>query len=96
MRELPIAGGFIFMCEAVCLQLQGPDLLFNLFRTEVERFLVAGRFEEARNVHETSLRLARTGSFCWGGTNLHVNIHRFLPGELGWVGRREGTVPWGL
>ena len=62
----------------------------------MERYLVAERFVEARSVHETSLMLAKPGSFCWGGIDLCVNIHHFLPGELGWVGRRGGTVPLGL
>lgn len=84
------------MCEAVRLQLQGADLLLNHSRTEVERYLFAERFVEARSVRETSLTLTKAGYFCWGGIDLPVNIHCFLPGELGWVGRRGGTVPLGL
>lgn len=83
------------MYEAVCPQLQGADLL-NHFRIEVERYLVTERFEEARSVHENSLMLAKPDSFCWGGIDLSVNIHRVLPGELRWVWRRGITVPLGL
>lgn len=92
----PLGVDLVFTCEAVRLQLQGADLLLNHSRTEVERYLFAERFVEARSVRETSLMLTKAESFCWGGIDLPVNIHCFLPGELGWVGRRGGTVPLGL